>query len=83
MSTNPRRRRRGVTRLSSKNQVTLPVASLAQARIQAGDELRVEVQGDGRIMLIRDRDLLAGFAGSVPGLAAATDLQRLREEWAR
>jgi bifunctional DNA-binding transcriptional regulator/antitoxin component of YhaV-PrlF toxin-antitoxin module len=82
MSPTPRRRR-GVTRLSRKNQVTLPVASLAQARISPGDELRVEVQGDGRLLLVRDRDLLSDLAGSVPGLAAAVDLQRLREEWAR
>jgi bifunctional DNA-binding transcriptional regulator/antitoxin component of YhaV-PrlF toxin-antitoxin module len=77
------RRRRGVTRLSRKNQVTLPVTSLAQARIGPGDELRVEVPGDGRILLVRDRDLLADFSGSLPGLAAATDLRRLRDEWAR
>jgi bifunctional DNA-binding transcriptional regulator/antitoxin component of YhaV-PrlF toxin-antitoxin module len=82
MSPTPRRRR-GVTRLSRKNQVTLPVASLAQARIRPGDELRVEVQGDGRLLLVRDRDVLSDLAGSVPGLAAALDLQRLREEWAR
>jgi AbrB family looped-hinge helix DNA binding protein len=70
-----------MTRVSSKNQVTLPVASLADARIQPGDELRVEVEGDGRIVLIRDRDRLNDFAGSVPGLAAATDLGSLRDEW--
>jgi bifunctional DNA-binding transcriptional regulator/antitoxin component of YhaV-PrlF toxin-antitoxin module len=62
-----------MTRLSTKNQVTIPVDSLAAARIRPGDELRVEVEGDGRIVLIRDRDLLNEFAGSLPGLAAATE----------
>jgi AbrB family looped-hinge helix DNA binding protein len=70
-----------MTRVSSKNQVTLPVASLSDANIRPGDELRVEVEGDGRIVLVRDSDLLDEFTGSVPGLAAATDLGRLRNEW--
>ena len=70
-----------MTRVSSKNQVTLPVASLAEARIQQGDELRVEVEGDGRIVLVRDRDRLDDFAGSIPGLAAATDVDGTRRSW--
>ena len=77
------RRRRSVTRVSSKNQVTLPVAALAKARVHAGDQLFVEVSGDGRITLIRDHDPLDDVAGSVPGLSAATDLQSLRDEWGR
>src|SRR6266702_1115912 len=68
-----------MTRLSSKNQVTLPVAALTEARIRPGDELRVEVEGDGRIVLIRDRDLLNEFEGSVPGLAAAETVEALVE----
>ena len=83
MTARPGRRRRGMTRVSSKNQVTLPVASLAEAHIQPGDELRVEVAGDGRIVLVRDRDRLEDFAGSVPGLSAATDLGPETERWAR
>jgi bifunctional DNA-binding transcriptional regulator/antitoxin component of YhaV-PrlF toxin-antitoxin module len=76
MTAREKRRRRGMTRLSSKNQVTIPVASLAEARIRPGDELRVEVPGDGRILLIRDRDLINELAGSVPGLAVATEHAR-------
>ncbi len=76
-------RRRKVTRVSRKNQVTLPVAALAQARIKAGDQLRVEAAGDGRITLIRERDMLEELAGSLPGLSKATNLEALRNEWAR
>ncbi len=76
-------RRRGRTRVSRKNQVTLPVASLAEAGVKPGDELLVRVEGDGRILLLRDHDPLDDFAGSIPGLAAATDLEALREEWER
>lgn len=77
------RRRNNVTRVSRKNQVTLPVAALAKARVQAGDRLLVEASGDGRITLIRDHDPLDDLAGSVPGLSAATDLESLRNEWGR
>ncbi len=73
---------RGRTRISSKNQVTLPVAALTKARLQAGDRLLVEVEGDGKIILVRDHDPLDDFVGAIPGLTA-TDLKRLRAEWDR
>jgi bifunctional DNA-binding transcriptional regulator/antitoxin component of YhaV-PrlF toxin-antitoxin module len=71
------------TRISSKNQVTLPVAALAAAHLRAGDRLRVEAEGDGKIVLLRDRDPLDRFIGAIPGLSAAADLERLRNEWER
>ncbi len=74
---------RGRTRISRKNQVTLPVAALTKARLQAGDPLLVKVEGDGKIVLVRDHDPLDDFVGVIPGLTAATDLQRLRAEWDR
>lgn len=77
------KRSRGTTRLSSKNQVTLPVAALAAAHVAQGDELRVKAEGDGRIILERSVDPLDELAGSVPGLAAATQLEKLRDEWGR
>jgi len=69
--------------VSSKHQVTLPVAALAEAHIGVGDELRVEVVGDGTLRLIRDVDPLEALIGSAPGLSAATNLQKLRDEWQR
>ncbi len=77
------KRARGTTRVSRKNQVTLPVAALTAARVSAGDELRVSAKGDGRILLERSIDPLDEFVGSVPGLAAATQLEALRDEWDR
>jgi bifunctional DNA-binding transcriptional regulator/antitoxin component of YhaV-PrlF toxin-antitoxin module len=38
-------RRRGRTRISAKNQATIPVAALKQAGLKPGDELRVEAAG--------------------------------------
>jgi AbrB family looped-hinge helix DNA binding protein len=75
------------TKVSSKNQVTLPVAVLSEAHIHAGDHVRVEVIGDGEVRLIRERDpfleALDEFLGSAPGIVAATDLEGLRDEWER
>jgi bifunctional DNA-binding transcriptional regulator/antitoxin component of YhaV-PrlF toxin-antitoxin module len=79
----PRRR----SKLSSKNQVTLPVAALAAAHIKSGDELQVEVVGDGVLRLVRYRDprldLLNEIIGSAPGISAAANLEELRDEWER
>lgn len=79
----PRRRRSGVTRLSSKNQVTLPVGALRAAGVSVGDELHVEADGDGRLVLLREREPLDELIGSAPELAGAVDLQALRDEWER
>ena len=77
------KRARGTTRVSSKNQITLPVAALKAARVSQGDELRVQANGDGRILLERSSDPLEEFVGAVPGLSTATQLDKLRDEWAR
>jgi bifunctional DNA-binding transcriptional regulator/antitoxin component of YhaV-PrlF toxin-antitoxin module len=75
------------TKLSSKNQVTLPVAALAAAHVKSGDVLSVKVEGDGVIRLERYRDprldLLNEIIGSAPGISAAANLEELRDEWER
>lgn len=58
----------------------LLAAALAAARVRPGDEFRVEVEVRGRILLVRDHDPLDDFIGSLPGPAAATDLDALRTE---
>lgn len=75
--------RRGVTRVSRKNQVTLPVAALRQAHISPGDELRVTVDEQGRLVLTPFEDPLEALIGSASGLSAVTDLEALRDEWGR
>ena len=77
----PRRRPR-TTRLSSKHQATIPVAVLAEAGVRAGERLKVEALGPGRIVLTRadeDFDELLGALGEdvyPPGY-----LEDLRREW--
>lgn len=74
-------RRRGYTRVSNKNQVTLPAAALPAAHLGPGDELRVDVDGDGALRLARAIDPIDELIGSAPGLSAATALESLRYEW--
>jgi AbrB family looped-hinge helix DNA binding protein len=75
----PRIRRRGVTRISTKNQVTLPVEALRKAGLRAGEELRVEADGSGRIVLIREDDPITRYAGIFHYPKGY--LKKLRSEW--
>lgn len=77
------RRRRGITRLSGKHQVTIPVDVLREAHLQPGDELRVVADGRGRLLLLAIDDPLDALIGSAPGISKAASLQELRDEWAR
>jgi bifunctional DNA-binding transcriptional regulator/antitoxin component of YhaV-PrlF toxin-antitoxin module len=78
-----RRRRPGITRLSRKHQATIPVAVLAEAGIQAGESLRVEALGPGRIVLTRAEDSLDDLLGALGrDVYPEGYLQELRGEWA-
>lgn len=76
-------RRRGVTKVSSKHQITIPVAVMREAGFEVGDRLLVRADSEGRAVLIRERDRITKSAGAFPGLSAATDLEGLRDEWER
>jgi AbrB family looped-hinge helix DNA binding protein len=66
------------TTLSSKNQVTLPVAILALAGVEAGERLVIEYR-DGHIEITKASDLLARLNGSMS--LPADFLEDLRSEW--
>lgn len=74
-------RRRGVTRISRKNQATLPIDALRQAGLKPGDELMVEAAGAGRIVLVRAVDLVERHAGKALGVYPPNYLTELRDEW--
>lgn len=74
-------RRRGHTRISAKNQATIPVAALRSAGLKPGDALRVEAAGAGRIVLSRVEETLATYAGRLTGTYPKGALKRLRREW--
>ena len=74
-----RRRRRGETRVTSKHQITIPVAALRAAGIGPGDVLVARAEATGRIVLERSTDPLARFAGSIAYPEGY--LEALRSEW--
>ena len=65
-------------RISQKNQVTLPVESLERAGLRPGDEVRIEAEGDDRIVVRRIARDPAGAFGVFSGLYEPGYLDRLR-----
>ena len=79
-----RKRRRGYTRISSKRQITIPATAMSETGFEPGDELRVEVDRAGRIVLSRvvdRRRAIEETAGSLSGMYEPGYLDRLRDEW--
>jgi bifunctional DNA-binding transcriptional regulator/antitoxin component of YhaV-PrlF toxin-antitoxin module len=73
---------KGQTRVSAKNQVTIPVDALRDAGVRPGDILRVEADGAGRLRLTRVEELLGRYSGCIASggrLRQAVD--GLRDEW--
>ena len=74
-------RPKGRTRISAKNQATLPVSVLRTAKMKSGDEIRVAAEGDGRIVLYRDVGLVERHAGALSGTYGPDYLDEVRNEW--
>jgi AbrB family looped-hinge helix DNA binding protein len=71
-----------MSKVSRKNQVTIPVRVLREAGLTAGDDVIVRSAGAGRIELERADDLVRRFAGSLPaGTYPPGHLDELRREW--
>ena len=77
------RRRKGFTRVSRKNQITLPVDALFLAGVGPGDSLMVEAKPGGEIILRREEDPLLRYIGAFDGLYPPGYLDELRDEWER
>jgi len=67
-----------VPKISSKNQVTLPVESLARAGLRPGDEVTIEAEGNDTIIVRRADRNLDGALGVFDGLFEPGYLERLR-----
>ena len=65
-------------RISSKNQITIPVESLRRSGLQAGDDVAVEAEGADRIVVRRASADPAGALGVFDGLYEPGYLERLR-----
>ncbi len=74
-------RRRGATTISSKHQVTIPVAELRAAGLEAGERLVARADGPGRVILEREHDVVSEFAGALTGAYSRNELETLRDEW--
>jgi AbrB family looped-hinge helix DNA binding protein len=71
--------RRRTSRISTKNQVTLPVEALRKTGLGPGDEVEIEPDGAGRLLLVRADDVIARYAGTLNYPKGYLD--RLRDEW--
>lgn len=70
------------TKVSSKNQITIPAAELRAAGLGPGDVLRVEALGAGRVALTRVDELLGRYAGALDSQGRLRrQVDDLREEW--
>lgn len=69
---------KGLARISSKHQVTLPVESLKQAGFSVGDEVAVEAEGADRIVVRRVFRDAERALGVFDGLYEPGYLERLR-----
>ena len=74
-------RRRGATRISSKHQITIPADALRAAGLEIGDRVVAHADGAGRVVLEREHDILAEFAGRMTGAYTDNELDELRKEW--
>ncbi len=70
-----------MTRVSAKNQVTIPVDALRKAGLRPGTELQVASAGPGRIVLARSEEPVKRLAGMFTGFYPKGYLKKLRSEW--
>lgn len=70
-------------RVSSKNQITLPVEAMRAAGLHAGDEVTVRSLGDGEVIVARRGSRVRQHAGIATGIYRPDELDRLRDEWER
>jgi AbrB family looped-hinge helix DNA binding protein len=69
-----------VPRISTKNQVTIPVAALEEAGMQAGDEVVVEALEDGELRIRRGELTFESAFGALTGTYPPGYLDQLDEE---
>jgi AbrB family looped-hinge helix DNA binding protein len=69
-----------MAKISTKNQVTIPVGALEEAGLRPGDEVVVEVEADGELRIrLRGIRFESAF-GSLTGTYAPDYLERLDRE---
>jgi len=72
-----------VPRISSKNQITLPVDAMRAAGLRAGDDVAIRATDRGEIVVAARGSRVRRNAGLFHGLYEEGYLDRLRDEWER
>ena len=70
-------------RVSSKNQITLPVDVVRSAGLAPGDEVTVRRVGDGEVLVAVRGSRVRRHAGIAHGIYEVGELERLRDAWNR
>ena len=78
-----RRGRTSTSRISSKNQLTVPVDILRKAGLSEGDDVRFMYLEDGSISVVKaaNSNEIMQFAGALTGLYDGFDLNEERNSW--
>ena len=71
---------KAVPKISSKNQITVPVAALVEAGLNAGDRVVVEPAGDGELRVRRAAMTIETAFGALTGIYPEGNLERLDAE---
>jgi len=78
-----RKGRTTTTRLSAKNQITLPVEIIRKAGFKVGDTINCTVNKEGRIELSPAENPIMRLVGIATGIYDDFDLQAERDSWER
>jgi AbrB family looped-hinge helix DNA binding protein len=69
-----------MTRISTKNQITIPVAALEEVGLHAGERVTVEPTGDGELRIRRTTATFEDAFGILTGTYPAGYLEQLDAE---
>jgi len=72
-----------MAKVSSKNQITLPVEAMRAAGLRPGEEVTVRPIGDGELIIAARGSRVRRHAGVAAGIYEQGELDRLRDEWER
>ena len=61
--------------------MTIPTDALREAGLAVGERLVARADGPGRVVLEREHDVVAEYAGALTGTFQRDELARLRDEW--
>lgn len=76
-----RKGRKMTSKISTKNQITVPVEIIRSAGLKPGDELDFRITTEGNIELFKVARQLDGWIGSMTGIYDDFDLEAERRAW--